>query len=52
VFATFMLECPCILYKQIKGRPTRYNKWWLIGNQLFLSMFRASLRPSSGEQKL
>ena len=36
--------------KQIKARPTRCNKWWFIVNQLFLNMFRASLRPSSGEQ--
>ena len=36
--------------KQIKARPTRCNKWWFIGNRLFLNMFRASLRPSSGEQ--
>jgi hypothetical protein len=45
-----MLDCQCILDKQIKARPTRCNKWWFIGNQLFLNVFRASLRPSSGEQ--
>jgi hypothetical protein len=39
-----------LLRKQIKARPTRWNKWWFIGNQLFLNVFRASLRPSSGEQ--
>ena len=38
------------LNKEIKARPSRYNKWWFIGNQLFLNMFRTSLRPSSGEQ--
>jgi hypothetical protein len=37
-------------FMQIKPRPTRCNKWWFNGNQLFLNMFRASLRPSSGEQ--
>jgi hypothetical protein len=45
-----MFECPCILDKQINVRPTRCNKWWFIVNQLFLNMFRASVRPSSGEQ--
>ena len=45
-----MLDCPCILDKLIKARPTRCNKWWSSGNRLFLNMFRASLRPSSGEQ--
>jgi hypothetical protein len=45
----FMLDWPCILDKQTKARPTRFNKWWFIGNQLFLNMFLASLRPSSGE---
>jgi len=48
--SVFMFECPCILDKQIKVRSTRSNQWWFIGNQLFLNMFRASLRPSSGEQ--
>jgi len=33
-----------------RQEPTRCNKWWFIGNQLFLNMFRASLRPSSGQQ--
>ena len=46
----FILDCPCILDKQIKARPTRCSKWWFIGNQLFFNVFRASLRPSSGEQ--
>jgi len=46
----FMLDCPCILDKQIMARPTRCNKLLLIYNQLFLNMFRASLGPSSGEQ--
>ena len=46
----FMLDCPCILHKQIRAKPTRCNKLWFIGNQLFLDTFRASLRPSSGEQ--
>jgi len=36
---------------QIKARPTRCHKWWFIGNQLFLNMFRASLRPSSGNHR-
>jgi len=27
-----MLDCPCILGKQIKARPTRCNKWWFIGS--------------------
>jgi hypothetical protein len=49
-YSNFMLECTCTLDKQIKARPTRCNKWWLVGNQLFLNMFRASLRPSSGKQ--
>jgi hypothetical protein len=49
-FFYFMFECPRILDKQIKVRPNRCNQWWFIGNQLFLNMFRASLRPSSGEQ--
>ena len=29
-------------------RPTRCNKQWFIGNQQYLSMFQASLCPSSG----
>jgi hypothetical protein len=48
--SNFMFECRCILDEQIKVRPTRCNQWWFIGNQLFLNMFRVSLRPSSGEQ--
>ena len=50
ILSFFMPDCPWILDKQIKARQTRCNKWWFIGNQLFLNMFRASLRPSSGEQ--
>ena len=48
--SNFVFECPCILDKKIKGRPTRCKERWFIGNQLFLNLFRASLRPSSGEQ--
>jgi len=39
-----------IFQTQIKARPTRCSKGWFIDNHLFLSMFRASLLPSSGEQ--
>ena len=46
----FTYECLCNLDKRIKERPTGCNKWWSIGNQLFLNTFRAFLCPSSGQQ--
>ena len=42
--------CKCLQYRQIKARPTRCNKWWFNGHQLFLNMFWVSLCPSSGQQ--